>query len=304
MDPESSFLPLAGSEERTANVWDFFVKQPRQLKGRSEYLCPRCDNEPTPFIVSSTTNARNHLKSKHPKAFARLQPPLNTPSSLPSRSSEIPQTPISQQPAITNFFNTGAASKTIRAGFNRDQYIESLIAMICRRRLAFSAVEWPEMKAFALSLNPAVEDQLVVSRRTLMRYMEANQDVYRVILKSNLKSAMSKIHISADLWTSPHRHAMLAVCAHWVDANYNLQTALLGLPECPNDHSGQAMAELIHDQLEEYEIEDSFGYFIGDNASSNNTCLEHLAVLLSGKNEVVSSHALIQPLQIISINHD
>ncbi|EXK77326.1 hypothetical protein FOQG_17962 [Fusarium oxysporum f. sp. raphani 54005] len=44
-------------------------------------------------------------------------------------------------------------------------------------------------------------------------------------------TTQSKINISSDLWTSPHRHGVLAVRVQWVDEDYKLQKALLGLPE-------------------------------------------------------------------------
>lgn len=62
------------------------------------------------------------------------------------------------------------------------------------------------------------------------------------------------VHISSDLWTSPHWHGMLAVCAQWVDKDYRLQKALLGLPECCNDHSGATQADLIAQVVARFEI--------------------------------------------------
>ncbi|RKK11155.1 hypothetical protein BFJ67_g18154, partial [Fusarium oxysporum f. sp. cepae] len=96
-------------------------------------------------------------------------------------------------------------------------------------------------------------------------------------LKGKLAIASSPIHISTDLWTSPHRHALLAVCAQWVDQDYQLQKALLGLPECRGNHSGERQADLIISILETFGIMPKFGYHTGDNATSNDTCLESIA---------------------------
>jgi hypothetical protein len=69
---------------------------------------------------------------------------------------------------------------------------------------------------------------------------------------------------------------MLAVCGQWVDQNYTLRKALLGLLECRSDHSGAPQAGLIGQVLEQFEIR-RVGYHTGDNASSNNSCLEALS---------------------------
>jgi hypothetical protein len=120
-------------------------------------------------------------------------------------------------------------------------------------------------------------DQLITSRRQAMRHIAENHVFYRDQIKDKLAIASSPIHISTDLWTSPHRHALLAVCAQWVDQDYQLQKALLGLPECRGSHSGERQADLIMSILETFGIMSKLGYHTGDNATSNNTCLESIA---------------------------
>lgn len=72
---------------------------------------------------------------------------------------------------------------------------------------------------------------------------------------------------------------MLAVCAQWVDHRYQLRKALLGLPECPLSHGGEAQAALIMEVLRKLSIS-KVGYHTGDNATSNDTCLEALSTML------------------------
>ncbi|ENH65032.1 Putative AC9 transposase [Fusarium oxysporum f. sp. cubense race 1] len=110
-----------------------------------------------------------------------------------------------------------------------------------------------------------------------MRHIAENHVFYRDQIKDKLAIASSPIHISTDLWTSPHRHALLAVCAQWVDQDYQLQKALLGLPECHGSHSGERQADLIMSILKTFGIMSKLGYHTGDNATSNNTCLESIA---------------------------
>ncbi|OBS17637.1 hypothetical protein FPOA_26237 [Fusarium poae] len=179
-----------------------------------------------------------------------------------------------------------AIRAALRNAFNRQAYVDAIIGLVTRRRVAFSMVEWDELKDLALACNPAIEDSLITSRRTVMRYISANYELYADHLAQSLQSAVSMIRISSDLWTSPHRHGMLAVCGQWVDKDYGLRKALLGLLECPKDHSGKSQAGLIADVLKRFGIR-RVGYHTGDNATSNNTCLEALSEKLFNEREII-----------------
>jgi hypothetical protein len=174
----------------------------------------------------------------------------------------------------------------LRNSFNEQGYKEALIGLFTRRRMPFKAIEWTEMKDLALACNPAIEDLLIVSRRQLLRHIISNYTLYRDQIKASLSTALSPIHISTDLWTSPFRASLLAVCAQWVDQNYILQKALLALPECQFSHSGQQQANLLYEVLRIFAIQSNIGWHTGDNATSNDTCLEHLETLLFTKHQV------------------
>ena len=77
-----------------------------------------------------------------------------------------------------------------------------------------------------------------------------------------------------------------AVCGQWIDHDFKLQKALLGLVECPYDHSGEAQADLILQVLEKYDIQSNIGWHTGDNATSNDTTLETLESRLLAKHGV------------------
>ena len=55
-----------------------------------------------------------------------------------------------------------------------------------------------------------------------MRHIDANFTLYASELREQLTAARSLVHLSTDLWTSPHLHALLAVCTHWADKDPNV----------------------------------------------------------------------------------
>ena len=259
--------PSSLSVDRT---WSFFrYAASNEIgfeKGRKIRYCLHCPLE-KPFKTPFISNAKRHLEKQHPRQYILLQ-----------RSNEPPQIHIrnsSRQPSIEQF-TVRSNEAILRQAFDQQRYREAIVALLTRRRIPFSAVEWSDMKELALSLNPVVEDLLLTSRRTAMRYIDATYRTYSIQLKEMLQCSRSLIHFSTDLWTSPSRRAHLAICVQWIDSSWKLQKALLGLPECPYDHSGEAQAHVIARMLEQYEIS-RIGYHVGDNATSNDTCLMALS---------------------------
>ena len=195
-------------------------------KGRRTYRCTHCSWE-----NSYKNNCRTHARTKHRRLIEQYE---TRPSSQGSRLT-----------SIEPFIQRHSSEAALRNVFDRQRYIEAIIGLLTRRRIAFSAVKWDELAELALACNPAIEDSLITSRRTVMRYITANFTLYAAQLRDSLQGTVSKIHLSTDLWTSPHRHGVLAVCAQWVDKDYQLQKALLGLPECRHSHSGETQATAI-----------------------------------------------------------
>ena len=99
----------------------------------------------------------------------------------------------------------------------------------------------------------------------------------RLWLKEQLHLTRSKIHVSTDAWTSEEETNYLSVVAHFLDGNSKLQTALLDLPPLKGPHSGENIAGVLSTTLNFYELAPRLGFFMMDNASSNDTCIEELS---------------------------
>lgn len=237
------------------------------IQRRKQFTCRRCNSWTTPH----RTNAIKHVISLHPL-------PLGSPPS--------PTATTALQRDISSMFTPVISQNGLRNTFNQQAYREAIVGLLTRRRMPFSAVEWNEMKDLALACNPAIEDLLITSRRTAVRLIASNYRLYKSQIMESLATSISPIHISSDLWTSPHRHSLLAVCAQWVDQNGQLQKALLGLPECRHSHGGEKQADLVLQVAREFRIQSKLGWHTGDNATSNNTCLEVMESRLLSEHQV------------------
>ncbi|PCD25844.1 hypothetical protein AU210_012278 [Fusarium oxysporum f. sp. radicis-cucumerinum] len=221
----------------------------RKTGGKTIYTCTACGDK----RYDHKANAANHIRNNHPVASRSTRSVSGTQRSISAHFR-----PVASEDALRNAFNP----------------------------VPFSAIEWDEFKRLALACNPYIKDSLIASRRTMVRYIAANYDFYSSEIKDSVTTASSPIHISTDLWISPHRHSLLAVCAQWVDKVYKLRKALLSLPECAESHSGEAQAQAVIDTLEKYGIQSKLGWHTGDNATSNDTCLESIQCKLMSRHKI------------------
>lgn len=99
-------------------------------------------------------------------------------------------------------------------------------------------------------------------------------------IKQLIREALSKVHISMDIWTSDFStYAFLGVNAHFVvRRNAGLQTVsvLLALRRLKERHSGEYEGAILADVVKEYEFADKLGVCVADNAGDNDTAVRAL----------------------------
>ena len=116
--------------------------------------------------------------------------------------------------------------------------------------------------------------KLIPSRVTIRGWVMEEFLRRKKLLQKDLRAARSNIHISFDLWTSPNCHAIIAICAHYIDRAGCQQTKLIALRKIEGEHSGANMAATILKVFREYKIGSRIGFFVLDSASTNDTCVE------------------------------
>ncbi|OWT42365.1 hypothetical protein VFPPC_18496 [Pochonia chlamydosporia 170] len=231
----------------------------RKTKGHRAYVCLHCQKPPWSNRVPG--NAIHHAETVH-RALMRVNEPEPGPPSSPLASG------ISFGD-IDRYIVSRPSQAALRNCFNKQAYIEAVVGLLTRRRLPFSAVEYSELRDLALACNPAVGDLLITDRKQAMGYINSNYSLYSSRLAESVP----------------------AICAQWVDDDFKLQKALLGLPECRYSHSGATQATLIAGTLRGFNISaPNLGYYVGDNAASNDTCLEELAKVLKAESGVNYPH--------------
>ncbi len=135
-------------------------------------------------------------------------------------------------------------------------------------------------------MNPEAKDYLTTAHSTIRLLAEASWQSQKDTIRKQVQSALSNIHISLDIWTSPNRILLLGICAHFFDRNSEqLCKSLLALRPVI-DHSGEAQFETLLDVLQDYGIVRKVGAIVCDNAPSNDVLCRTLSTHLEEEEDI------------------
>ena len=251
------------TKQRTSPIWrwgeDIFLKD---SNGKTTYfycwLCEKQKRHQELMIVSKgRCTALDHLTEDHNmhRTSGELQ------------NSSVPE---SDQPTIEEYPTRWA----LEMSRNFDSFKRLLIRWIVYCHIAFFQFENVYFRQLLFFLYPGLEKLLPKAANTIRGWVIAAYEKQKEQLKKDLKEARSAISISFDLWTSPNAHAVLGVVAHFIDRRGRRRNIVLGLREILGEHSGENQAGVLITLFKEYEICGNIGYFMADNAESNDTCID------------------------------
>jgi hypothetical protein len=137
--------------------------------------------------------------------------------------------------------------------------------------LPISLLEAPQFRQLLHVWNPTFTDQILPkSDTTMMKWLvEAFTENLNALKRQLHSTALSKIHLSADLWTSPNSKALVAVVAHFVDLDYNVRNRLIGLRVVNGRHTGENLQYHLHQVISDYGLQDLLGWLTFDNDETN-----------------------------------
>jgi hypothetical protein len=226
------------------------------------WCCRHCRQ--TYQVRSGTTKAREHLQKVHhisekTTEEKRLQRTHNTIQTAIARAIEIQQE--HKQQIIKNALNP--------------EVLEQLyVQWITAHGVPFNQVRWPKFRAFLEYISPEANCLLPHSPTTVSSWVTRIYTQEKEHIKQGLQSALSSIHFTVDMWTSPNFLSMFGVIAHYTDENGQLSHAVLAIKEIDGEHSGENMAHSLMEVLDDYQIKSKIGYFMTDNACQNDTMLQ------------------------------
>ncbi|KAG7000867.1 putative AC transposase [Fusarium oxysporum f. sp. conglutinans] len=213
------------------------------------WCCNRCNMRGAAefFSVQATSSAADHLRKAH-----RITPASQSSESSPGdEGSAIPRAKIK-------------AIQELSVGFVIDSDVPFTIFEHSFLRKIFNHFDNDLVLQMPWSGSSVT--------REIHRLFEAKRDT----IKAELRNALTAVHISFDLWTSPNRFAIMAVFAHFIDQLDHQQSRLLALRRQFGAHSSENLAGSLIDIVQEWEIEGRVGCAISDNMTANDTCLYYM----------------------------
>ena len=166
----------------------------------------------------------------------------------------------------------GPQVKGLTTVVNVDEFRYRLTRWMVNRHVAFIEVENSDFQDMLKSVNSSINDYLVRSGNTIRNWVEDDFiEVKRLVRDEVIARALSKIHVSCDLWTSPNGYAMCGVAAHFIGHQGYVQTVLLALRRMMGAYGGEQITEIIIEVILEYGFSKRLCVYISDNADSNDT---------------------------------
>lgn len=193
---------------------------------------------------------------------------------------------LARQATIHHAFERGQEASYSRRHLNSDTNgatldpgtLEQLVVRwITSCNVSFRMVEKEEFRTLLEYINPDINTWLPSAHATIQGWILRAFQQEKEHVKLALQSAISSIHFTLDLWTSPNAHALLGIVSHYTNEQGALQQSVLAMKELRGEHSGENLASVLLEVVEDYQIISKIGYMMMDNAENNNTMMTHLS---------------------------
>ncbi|KAM5529528.1 transposase-like protein [Fusarium oxysporum f. sp. phaseoli] len=249
------------TKKRTSVVWqygeDIQLKQDLTKRFWYCYLCEQQQRQQgLPISGKGNCTALDHLESKH-------QIDRETGERRHAKRHL-------SQPSIVDFNNI--STLVFKRRF--DEFKELLIRWIVYCHIAFFQIENLYFRELLFYIFPGLTTLLPKARLVIRRWIIDAFEARKDSLRQEMQTAHSNISISFDIWTSPNYQAILGCVAHFINRSGKRRTVVLALRELVGEHSGENMADVLLHIFDDYGISGRIGYFMADNASSNDACID------------------------------
>lgn len=256
---------LASSKEprtKISSIWRFGEKLIRTSDKKEVYYCYSCERQKKKQLLpklSGNTGAHQHLLRHHNidgEGHARTHPPTG------------------QHTISDNAFTLVSVAK-------KSEFQRLLIRWLVYCHICLTMVENEYFRDFITYLNKGLASLLPFAHATIRKWIIHAYQEEKEKIKEEMRTSISNVHISFDMWTSPNYLAMLSIFAHYLDKDGVRRNRLIGFRRVLGAHTGENQAAIIVEILHEFEIASKTRYFMSDNASSNDACVDSVLSSIS-----------------------
>jgi hypothetical protein len=254
-------------KQRKAWYWQHGMLMEEEYKGKvseeHKWVCQVCRGLQA-YGHRSSGHINDHLRKDHRK----LPPASKDDDSTATMSQQVlQQSVVELQRHAPQNIEGRAISQSDRNTLIKAKFEDALVAFIVCLNLSFRTVESLWFIALLTTISNLVGNtiQIPTSHNTIASWVEQSYKDKRASVTKLLASAQSKIHLSFDNWSSGNHLAFTAVVAHFCSPAFSIESILIGFRELRGPHSGENIAEVVDEVLQDYGITpDQIGCFILD----------------------------------------
>lgn len=256
---------------RTGWVWEYGFDIEKDGSGRRFWLCKECHRRKATithmYDAASTSQANGHMEDVHR---------INRDGPLPLQRKKQ-RTLLDMAELDSHRPKDQAVMNAFIVSFDPSRFQHLLIRWVACDNIPFNKLESPYFRELMGYANSAIiESGSLPTHTTIREWIVRSFNRHKGVVTELLGRSLSRINISFDAWSSRKFTSLLGLTVHLLDDEGKFRTFLLGLPQIEGRHSGENLADRVSEIIHEYGIEDRIGYFVTDNADSNDTCLESL----------------------------
>lgn len=152
---------------------------------------------------------------------------------------------------------------------------ELSVGYIIDSNLPFSTFESTYLQELFRQLDSDLYAQIPWGRTSAKKELEDILSLKKAAVREELDEAVTQIHISFDLWTSPNRLSFISIFGHFIDQSNSHQSRLLAFRRQIGSHAGENIAYTVRNVVRDWGIDRKIGVSICDNAASNDVCLRN-----------------------------
>ena len=270
--------PTRTLKQRKSWVWQYGYRVALRVNpSRTYFICRYCFqhraldiNGGIAEVTKATSSASAHLA-------------LNKPGHRISKTGTIPHREEGQLTiamAVARGVDVSQSAANALGNFDVQRFRLSAIQWLVDNNLPISVFESSSFRSMMGFANPEAEAALWQSHHSVARFVLRLYDYMAPQVVAELSQAASKIHISFDGWTTKGgKRGFFGVVAHYATADGDIRDVAIDLPQLAGVHSGDRIADCIDQVLKKFSITAAkLGWFVLDNASSNDVAIEKLGV--------------------------
>ena len=281
-DISCSSIKMPSERRKNAPVRQFAAgidnagKLPLNSDGKEVWRCQKCidsgrHRHPREWIASGGTVAfAKHLAKDHSILITSSTQAARALDAL--RSTKLQQQALFRPKQRLLSSDSDLDGRALRAHF---------LAWIVADNLSRSIAKSPFFRSFLQYISPNANELLPRDPKTIRGDLRCAVNGLKSYVQRSLSTALSRVHIICDAWTSPNGYAIWGIQAQYLDSKSDLQCITIGLERLQSSHDGRSLASVTYAAIEHYGFAKSLGYAILDNASTNDTLANTLASRLS-----------------------